>query len=88
MILRALPGGSALNIAVAAARLGYPAALMARLSDDPYGKLLRRYAIANGVDLSGVADADEPTAIAVAPAHAVPWSRDLTSRPEYQGGDL
>jgi hypothetical protein len=32
--LHAMPGGSALNIAVAVARLGYPAALMARLSRD------------------------------------------------------
>jgi fructokinase len=68
--VRALPGGSALNIAVGAARLGYPAALMARISRDPFGEMLRRYAIRNGVDLSAAADADEPTAIAVAPGDA------------------
>jgi fructokinase len=68
--VRALPGGSALNIAVGAARLGYPAALMARISRDPFGELLRRHAIRNGVDLSAAPDADEPTAIAVAPGAA------------------
>jgi fructokinase len=67
-MLRALPGGSALNIAVAAARLGCPAALVARLSRDPFGQLLRGHAEKNGVDLSGAPEADEPTAIAVAPA--------------------
>jgi fructokinase len=65
--LRALPGGSALNVAVAAARLGCPAALIARLSRDPFGQLLRRHAASNGVDLSGAPDADEPTTIALAP---------------------
>lgn len=65
-ILRARPGGSALNIAVGAARLGAPAALVARLSRDPFGQMLRRHAVRNGVDLSGAPDADEPTALAVA----------------------
>jgi fructokinase len=68
--VQAVPGGSALNIAVGVARLGYPAALMARISRDPFGELLRRYAIRNGVDLSAAPDADEPTAIAVAPGDA------------------
>jgi sugar/nucleoside kinase (ribokinase family) len=35
-MLRASPGGNALNVAVAAARLGYPTALIARLSRDLY----------------------------------------------------
>ena len=64
-MLRASPGGSALNVAVAAARLGYPAALIARLSRDLYGQELRRYAEENRVDLSGATDADEPTMIAI-----------------------
>jgi len=69
--LRVLPGGSALNIAVGAARLGCPAALIARLSRDPFGQLLRRHAVRNGVDLSAAPDADEPTAIAIAPAAGI-----------------
>src|ERR1700733_5226220 len=65
--VRALPGGSALNIAIAAVRLGDPAALMARLSGDPFGQLLRRHAARNGVNLSAAPDADEPTTIEVLP---------------------
>jgi fructokinase len=64
-LLRASPGGNALNVAVAAARLGYPSALVARLSRDRYGQELRRYAEVNRVDVSGATDADEPTMIAV-----------------------
>lgn len=67
-MLRALPGGSALNTAVSVARLGHPAALVAPLSRDRFGQLLRRYAVRNGVDVSGAPEADEPTAIAVASA--------------------
>jgi fructokinase len=80
-MLRASPGGTALNVAVAAARLGYPAALIARLSRDLYGQELRRYAEENRVDLSGATDADEPTMIAVdsmgtgADAAAIPGPR-------------
>jgi fructokinase len=62
---RALPGGSPLNIAIGAARLGYPTALMARLSSDPFGQLLRRHIQANGVGLEAAAEADEPTTLAV-----------------------
>lgn len=64
-ILRALPGGSAFSTAVRAARLGYPTALMARLSRDPLGQILRRHASRSGVDLSASPEADEPTMIAV-----------------------
>ena len=71
-MLRAQPGGNALNVAVAAARLGYPAALVARLSRDLFGQELRQYAAQNGVDLSGTTDADEPTAIAVDSTGTVP----------------
>ena len=79
--LRAGPGGSALNIAVAAARLGYPVALLARLSSDLYGQELRRYAVQNRVDVSGVTDADEPTAIAIDSTGAA-----RSSRPEARKG--
>ncbi len=65
MTVRALPGGSALNIAIAAVRLGHPAALMARLSGDAFGQLLRRHAAQNGVNLSAAPEADEPTTIEV-----------------------
>ncbi|HEY2307043.1 MAG TPA: PfkB family carbohydrate kinase [Streptosporangiaceae bacterium] len=64
-VVRALPEGSALTIAVSASGLGYPTALMARLSRDPFGRLLRRHAVRNGVDLSAAPDAEEPSTIAV-----------------------
>ncbi len=63
--LQALPGGGALNTAVHAARLGYPTALMARLSRDSLGELLRHHASKHGVDLTAAPEADEPTMIAV-----------------------
>ena len=69
-LVQASPGGSALRIAIQAARLGYPTALMARLSRDPLGQYLRMHAASNGLDLSASPDADEPTMIAVASADA------------------
>ncbi len=62
--LSAVPGGTALNVAVGAARLGHPTALMARLSSDYFGQILRRHAARNGVDLGAAAEADEPTTLA------------------------
>jgi fructokinase len=68
--LRALPGGSALLTAVRTARLGYPTALMARLSADDFGQCLRSFAARNGVDVSVAPEADEPTMITVSgPLH-------------------
>src|SRR6185437_8710551 len=63
--LRALPGGNGLVVATRAASLGYPTALMARLSADHFGQSLRRYAAERGVDVSTAPEADEPTMIAV-----------------------
>jgi fructokinase len=69
-MVQAVPAGRALRIAVAAARLGYPVALMARLSRDRFGQLLRRHAGQHGVDLSAAPDADEPATLAApGPAH-------------------
>ena len=68
VMLRALPGRGALTIAVSAARLGYPVALMTHLSRDALGRLLRRYAARNGVDVSGSPETDESTAILVGSA--------------------
>jgi fructokinase len=65
-VLRARPGGTGFDTAVSAARLGHPTALMARLSRDPFGQILRGHAARGGVDLSACPEADEPTMIAVA----------------------
>src|SRR5215831_15858226 len=67
-VLRAVPGGSAFSIAIEAARLGFPTALMVRLSRDPLGQMLRRHAEESGIDLSASPEADEPTTIALVPA--------------------
>jgi fructokinase len=85
-VLRAVPAGSGLNVAVSAARLGYPVTLMTHLSRDPFGDMLRRYALQNGVDLSGATEGDEPTAIAIEPAdgrrmRAILHSRDASAWP-------
>ena len=37
------PGGSCLNVAVGLGRLGVPTALLARVSDDGFGRLVRRH---------------------------------------------
>ncbi|RBY90945.1 PfkB family carbohydrate kinase [Blastococcus sp. TF02A-30] len=61
----ARPGGNALNVAVAAGRLGAPVALLARLGTGPLGANLRRHAELSGVDVSGFVDAAEPVSLAV-----------------------
>jgi fructokinase len=68
--MQASPGGSAFTTAISAARLGYPTALMARLSRDSLGQFLRMHAALNGLDISASPEADEPTMIAVLSAGA------------------
>jgi fructokinase len=63
---RERPGGSPFNVAVGLARLGNRTSLMARLSDDRYGRLLRATASDEGIDLRAAARAAEPTTVAVA----------------------
>jgi fructokinase len=80
-VLRARPGGTGFDTAVSAARLGYPTALMARLSRDPFGQILRGHAALGGVDLSASPEADEPTMIAVTAAAG----RDSTGSLYFRG---
>ncbi len=63
--LTAHVGGSPLNVAVGLARLGRPTALVARTSTDPLGALLRRHALASGVDLSLAATVAAPSTVAL-----------------------
>lgn len=63
---RALPGGSPLNVAIGTARLGCDTTLMARLSDDAFGRALRGHAEANGVRLALHDPALEPSTLAIA----------------------
>ncbi|MCZ2861050.1 PfkB family carbohydrate kinase [Blastococcus sp. VKM Ac-2987] len=61
----ARPGGNALNVAVAAGRLGAPVRLLARLGTGPLAGHLRRHAELAGVDTAGFVDAGEPVSLAV-----------------------
>ncbi|MCU1692176.1 MAG: Fructokinase [Frankiales bacterium] len=60
------PGGSPANVAVGLARLGVPTGLLARLSSDVFGGLLREHLTDAGVDLALAVDAAEPSTLAVA----------------------
>jgi fructokinase len=61
----ARPGGNALNVAVAAGRLGVPVHLLSRLGTGPLAVHLRRHAELSGVDVSGFVAATEPVSLAV-----------------------
>ena len=61
----ARPGGNALNVAVAAGRLGVPVRLLARLGTGPLAVGLRRHVELAGVDLAGLVPATEPVSLAV-----------------------
>ncbi len=60
------PGGSPANVAVGLARLGVDVSLLARVSDDAFGRLLRDHLTGNGVDGRDLVPAAEPTTLAVA----------------------
>jgi fructokinase len=62
---RAHPGGSPANVAVGLARLAIPAALLARVADDGFGRLLRQHLTDNGVDTRFLISAAEPSTLAV-----------------------
>jgi ribokinase len=59
------PGGKGANQAVAAARLGARTALLARVGDDAYGRLLLDSQRAAGVDTVGVLVGGAPTGVAL-----------------------
>src|SRR3954452_9242744 len=61
----ARPGGNALNVAVAAGRLGTPVRVMARLGSGPLAANLRRHADLSDVDPGGFVQAEEPVSLAV-----------------------
>ena len=61
----AFPGGSPYNVAIGLARLGQRTALMARLADNTFGRLLRDKAAAEGIDLAAAPLAAQPTTLAV-----------------------
>ena len=58
------PGGSCLNVAVGLGRAGVPTAFLARLSDDPFGGLLRRHLADSGVSDRWLLRTPDPTTLA------------------------
>jgi fructokinase len=66
----ARPGGSSANTAVALSRLGAPVSMLARLSSDGFGRLLRAHLVDNGVDVSHAVAAAEPSSVAIASVDA------------------
>ena len=61
------PGGAPANVACAASKLGTPAGIITKLSNDVFGRFLYSYAESLGcVDLRGVIRSDDPTGIAFA----------------------
>lgn len=72
----AFAGGSPFNVAIGLARLGLDTALMARLADNSFGRMLRDRAAAEGILLDAAPTASEPTTLAVV-------SLDAQARPSY-----
>jgi fructokinase len=58
------PGGSCLNVAVGLGRLQVPVSLLARISTDAFGELLRAYLADSAVSPSHVVDTDDLTTLA------------------------
>ena len=58
-------GGSSFNVAMGLGRLGIPVGFLGRVSRDPFGQLLRRRLLADGVDCRLVLDGDEPSTLAI-----------------------
>jgi fructokinase len=61
----AKPGGSPANVAVGLGRLGLDSRLLARLSHDHFGQMIRRHLLDSRVDLSLAVDAAQPTTVAM-----------------------
>jgi fructokinase len=84
---REAPGGSPFNVAIGLARLGNRTSLMARLSDDRYGLLLRSTAAAEGVDLRAAPRAAERATVATATVDAggqVTYEFDMDGTADWQ----
>ncbi len=60
------PGGSCLNVAVGLGRLGVPTALLARVSDDGFGGLVRRHLADSAVDDAFLVPTTDQTGLGLA----------------------
>ncbi len=87
----AVPGGSNLNVAVAAARLGAPTAYLGRISLDSYGQMLMEHMKESGVDTRLVERGPEPTAkatVTLDPTPSFRFEADGTAEANLSGADL
>lgn len=64
----AAPGGAPANVAVALARLEREVSLLARISGDGFGTLLRQHLAANGVSTRDLVTAEQPTSLSASSA--------------------
>lgn len=58
-------GGSSFNVAMGLGRLGTPVGFLGRVSTDPFGQMLRRRLVADGVDCRFLREGDEPSTLAI-----------------------
>jgi fructokinase len=58
-------GGSSFNVAMGLGRLGVPVGFLGRVSSDPFGQMLRRRLLADGVDCRFMLQGDEPSMLAI-----------------------
>jgi fructokinase len=83
----AAPGGSPANVAVALARLGVPARLLARIADDMLGRRIRAHLTVNGVQLDHAVAATEQTSlamVAVAPDGGASYDFRVSGTADWQ----
>lgn len=65
LVAEPVPGGGPMNVAVAARRLGAPAAFVGRISTDEYGEAIVAHLEKNNVDLRACQRGPEPTTRAI-----------------------
>jgi fructokinase len=91
MMPEPVPGGSNVNVAVAASRLGAPTAYLGRISMDTLGDLLVQHLMTSGVDLRLVERGPEPTAraiVALDPSPSFHFEADGTAESNLSQADL
>jgi fructokinase len=85
--VQAHPGGSPLNVAVGAARLGLRTTLVTHFAGDPYGLLIEEHLASNGVSVINGGNTPTSTAIAtLGPDGAAEYTFAITW--EINGGSL
>lgn len=81
-LFKRIPGGSPANLAMNMARLGNNTMLAACVGNDDMGSVLRNYVERVGVDVTYVAQVDEPTTLIL-----VTRSADVSNFQPYRGAD-